>query len=99
MSTREERKSKEIYGKWKENAMQLAIKDVRENKMEFLKASKEFNVPKTTLRRHSHDQNKIAKMEENTLAELLTFLKVLRSNLLITYFKWKQDFKDLLWQI
>ena len=40
MCTREERISKGIYGKWKENAMQLAIKAVRENKMGFLKESK-----------------------------------------------------------
>ena len=48
--------------------MQLAIKAVRESKMEFLKASKEFNVPKTPLRRHFHDQNRIEKMEENPLS-------------------------------
>ena len=99
MSTREERKSKEIFGKWKGNAMQLAIKAVRENKKGFLKASKEFNVPKTTLRRHFYDQNKIVKNEENTLVELLTSLKFLKNNLVITYFKWKQDFMGLLWQI
>ena len=79
--------------------MQLAIKAVRESKIGFLKASKEFNVPKKPLRRHFNDQNKIAKMEENTLAELLTFLTFLRSNLLFTYFNWKQDFMDLLWKI
>ena len=61
MSTREERKSKGIYGKWKENALHLAIKAVQENKMGFRKASKEFNVPKTTLRKHFHDQNKTTK--------------------------------------
>ena len=81
MCTREERISKGIYGKWKENAMQLAIKAVRENKMGFLKALKEFNMPKTTLRRHFHDQNKMTENEKkNTLAELLTFIKFLRSN-------------------
>ena len=81
MSTREERKSKGIYGKWKENAMQLAIKAVGENKMRFLKASKEFNVPKTTIRRHFHDQNKIAKNGRKHTCRIPNLLQVLEKQL------------------
>ena len=37
--------------------MELAINAIKQNKIGFLKASKIFNVPKSTLRRHSKEQN------------------------------------------
>lgn len=47
-------------GQWNEAAMDSAIAAVREKKMGLKKASKEFNVPKTTLGRRVRDKNKIA---------------------------------------
>ena len=41
--------------------MKLAVKAAQEKKMGFYTAAKEFQVPKTTLRRHVNSQNKVAK--------------------------------------
>ena len=41
--------------------MALAIKSVKDSKMGYLKASKTYNVPKTTLIRRVQGKNKIAK--------------------------------------
>ena len=95
MSTREERKSKGIYGKCKENAMQLVNKAVRENKMGFLKASKEFNVLKTILRRHFHDQNKIVKYGRKHIGRTPDLPKVLEKQLADHVFQMKAKFYGL----
>ncbi|XP_076043601.1 uncharacterized protein LOC143026680 isoform X2 [Oratosquilla oratoria] len=47
-------------GEWNAEAMQNAISAVKEKKMGLKKASKEFNVPKTTLRRRVKEKNMIA---------------------------------------
>ena len=75
MTTRSARKSRGIYANWSENAMQQAITAIKEKKMGFLKASKEFKVPKTTLRRHFFNQNKVAKDGKIHLKEQPIFLK------------------------
>lgn len=46
-------------GGWNTEAMQNAISAVKEKKMGVKAASKEFNVPKTTLRRRVKEKNKI----------------------------------------
>ena len=61
MTSRAGRKSKDIYGNWEESSMKLAAQAVQEKKMGFLKAAKEFKVPKTTLRRHVNSKNKVSK--------------------------------------
>ena len=50
MSTRASQKGKEVYGRWDEIAMTLAIDVVQAGKMRINNiAAKEFSVPKTTL--------------------------------------------------
>ena len=61
--------------------MQCSKAAVRENKMRFLKASKGFNVPKTTLRRHFHDQNKIAKNGRKHIGRIPDLPQVLEKQL------------------
>ena len=48
------------HGKWTTENMELAIKAVNDKQMGFLKASKCYNVPKTTLRRHLKGSNQYA---------------------------------------
>ncbi|XP_076816893.1 uncharacterized protein LOC143462559 [Clavelina lepadiformis] len=60
MTTRAERKSKGVYGKWDEEAMRHAIEAVRDGTMGTKKAAKQFDVPKTTLLRRLKNMNKIA---------------------------------------
>ena len=47
-------------GQWKQSNMQLAIDTIKNKEMGFLKASKTFGVPKTTLHRHLKGDNKYA---------------------------------------
>ena len=47
-------------GEWKQSNMQLAIDAIKNKEMEFLKASKTFGVPKTTLYQHLKGDNKYA---------------------------------------
>ena len=47
--------------------MEKAIKAVEEKKIGLYKASREFNVPKTTLRQYLKDSNKFAKSGNNIL--------------------------------
>ena len=60
MTSRAERKSKGVYGKWDEEAMRHAIETVRDGTMGTKKAAKQFDVPKTTLLRRLKNTNKIA---------------------------------------
>ncbi|XP_076814279.1 uncharacterized protein LOC143460585 [Clavelina lepadiformis] len=60
MTTRAERKSKGVYGKWDEEAMRHAIGAVRDGTMGIKKAAEQFHVPKTTLLRRLKKKNKIA---------------------------------------
>lgn len=57
---------------WSEKNMENAIKAVRDGTMGYLKAAKEFNVPKTTLKRRCKGQN--AKATE--ASKVRTFLRI-----------------------
>ncbi|XP_042218820.1 uncharacterized protein LOC121864010 [Homarus americanus] len=59
-------------GGWNTEAMQNAISAVKEKKMGVKAASKEFNVPKTTLRRRVKEKNKIATGSTKMLGPLTT---------------------------
>jgi len=60
-TTREDRKSAGIRGKWSEEKMQKAIEAVKDNTLGLNKAAKFFCVPKATLQRHVHGTNKRAR--------------------------------------
>ena len=47
-------------GEWKQSNMQLALDAIKNKEMRFLKASKTFGVPKTTLHRHLKGDNTYA---------------------------------------
>lgn len=51
-------KPSKVHQTWNKDAMKAAIQAIREKKMGFLRASKTFNVPKTTLRRLVADKDK-----------------------------------------
>ena len=55
------------HGNWTTENMKLAIKATNENPMGYLKASKVYNVPKSTLRRHLKGTNTHAKGGEKHL--------------------------------
>jgi hypothetical protein len=44
--------------KWNPQVMQLAVNAVKENKMGFLKASKVYGVPRSTLENYGNNKNK-----------------------------------------
>ena len=47
-------------GEWKQSNIKLAIDAIKNKEMQFLKASKTFGVPKTTLHQHLKGNNKYA---------------------------------------
>ncbi|CAH1968380.1 unnamed protein product [Acanthoscelides obtectus] len=53
-------KRKTNRGAWNEMNMERALQAVAEKRMGWLKASRHFQVPQATLRRHAMNQNKIA---------------------------------------
>lgn len=57
---------------WDENAMQRAIRAVKDGEMGWLKASRTFNVPFTTLRRRAADVNKRVKNVSKGLGRFST---------------------------
>lgn len=95
MTTRSARKSRGIYANWNENAMQQAITAIKEKKMGFLKASKEFQVPKTTLRRHVLNQNKVAKDGKIHLGRTTDLPEILENQLVKHIFQMEARFFGL----
>ena len=61
MTMHAKRKAKGLQCQWQSSDKEKTIKAVEEKKIGLYKASREFNVPKTTLRRHLNDSNKFAK--------------------------------------
>ncbi|CAM1303124.1 Uncharacterised protein r2_g1311 [Pycnogonum litorale] len=59
-TTRDSRKNKNIYGKWTSESMSCALKAIRQDAIGLNAASRRYNIPKATLKRHLDGKNQHA---------------------------------------
>lgn len=72
---------------WPESDNIKTISAIKQKDMGWLKASRQFNVPQSTLRRRCQEKNKIAKDIQKGLGRPSTFLLLLKNKQSITYYQ------------
>ncbi|KAG5868462.1 hypothetical protein JTB14_020639 [Gonioctena quinquepunctata] len=92
---RSERKSEGIYGKWKPENMDAAMKAVNLKQLGMNEAAKAFSIPKTTSKRRLGNKNKYSSGSNYIIGRQTDLPPAVEKDLVNHIFQWERMFYGL----